>query len=63
MDFIIIIIIPIKNKIRRIKKTTIFFKFISFKSNSISLFLLRPKIEYNILFKNIPYYVKYHQNN
>ena len=57
------IVIPIKNIFKIIKNKIIFFKLILFKSDSKSLFLLRPKIEYNNLFKNIPYYVKYHKYN
>ena len=57
------IVIPIKNIFKIIKNKIIFFKLILFKSDSKSLFLLRPKIEYNNLFRNIPYYVKYHKYN
>ena len=57
------IVIPIKNIFKIIKNKIIFFKLILFKSDSKSLFLLRPKIEYNNLFKNITYYVKYHKYN
>ena len=57
------IVIPIKNIFKIIKNKIIFFKVILFKSDAKSLFLLRPKIEYNNLFRNILYYVKYYKYN